>query len=125
METGVLTFLDVSPQKKMLVELAVTERDRSRGLMYRTHLADGHGMLFVDTGPAKVQTFWMHNTCIPLDMLFIDNDGRIAGILEQVPPMNDKRRAISCPTNHVLEVPAGWTRKNGIKAGQRVALPSW
>ena len=123
MKTGILVFSDVSPQKSIKVELAITETERMRGLMYRTHLADGRGMLFLDNGAPRVQSFWMRNTCIPLDMMFIDKDGRIAGILENVPPMNDKRRSITCRTNHVLEVPAGWSRKNGIRAGQKVILP--
>lgn len=123
MKTAALMFPGVSPKKTIEVELAITEKERARGLMYRTHLADGHGMLFIDNGPPRIQSFWMHNTCIPLDMLFIDEEGRIAGILENVPPMNDKHRSISCRTNHVLEVPAGWSRKNGVKAGQKVILP--
>lgn len=123
MKTAVLVFSGVSPHKTIEVELAITDKERARGLMYRTHLADGHGMLFIDNGPPRIQSFWMRNTCIPLDMLFIEKGGRIAGILENVPPMNEKSRSISCRTNHVLEVPAGWSRKNGIKAGQKVILP--
>ncbi len=123
MRTEIITFVGVAPHKKILAEVAVSERERTRGLMYRTKLSDGHGMLFVEKGSARIQSFWMRNTCIPLDMLFIDKEGRIAGILENVPPMNEQRRSIPCPVNYVLEVPAGWCRKNDIKAGQRVVLP--
>ena len=67
-------------------------------------------------------TFWMHNTCIPLDMLFLDDDGTIVGIQENTPTMNDSTFDVGCPSRNVLEVNAGFTRKYGIKAGQRVEL---
>lgn len=66
------------------------------------------------------RTFWMRNTCIPLDMLFIAADGTILGILEQVPVMNDGPRTVPCPAAHVLEVNAGWCRKRAVRAGMRV-----
>jgi hypothetical protein len=81
------------------------------------------GMLFDFPGREQVQSFWMRNTCIPLDMLFITDDGFIAGILENVPTMNDASRSIPCPVRYVLEVNAGWTRKHGVRAGQIVELP--
>lgn len=107
---------------QLVVELARTEGERQKGLMYRTALADGRGMLF-DMGERSDHTFWMRNTCIPLDMIFIDNDGTIVGILEQVPVLNEAFRAVGCPSAHVLEVPAGWSRKAGVRPGQKVALP--
>lgn len=103
------------------VELMLTDPHRARGLMYRTSLGDQQGMLFAWERPA-VRSFWMRDTCLPLDMLFIDADGYIAGILENVPPMNDASRGIDCEVPYVLEVNAGFTRKNGIFAGQRVRL---
>jgi uncharacterized membrane protein (UPF0127 family) len=57
-------------------------------------------------------------------MLFITGDGFIAGILENVPTMNDASRSIPCPVRYVLEVNAGWTRAHGIRAGQSVTLPN-
>jgi len=64
----------------------------------------------------------MRNTCIPLDMLFITADGTIAGILEQVPVMNDAPRTVPCQVAHVLEVKAGWCRERGVRAGMRVTF---
>jgi uncharacterized protein len=80
-----------------------------------------HGMLF-SWETEQVQAFWMKNTCIPLDMLFVAKDNTIAGILEQVPTLNEASRSIPCPVAHVLEVNAGYCRKHGIRAGQRIAL---
>ena len=80
-----------------------------------------HGMLF-SWETEEVQSFWMRNTCIPLDMLFIARDNTIAGILEQVPTLNEDPRSIPCPVAHVLEVNAGYCRKHGVRAGQKIAL---
>ena len=90
---------------------------------YRTHMQTDQGMLF-SWNNQEVRTFWMHNTCLPLDMLFIAADGTIAGVLEQVPTLNDASRTIPCPVAHVLELNAGWARAHGVKAGQKVkSLP--
>jgi len=62
----------------------------------------------------------MQNTCIPLDMLFITEDGTIAGILEQVPTLNTQSREVPCPVRHVLELNAGWVRLHGVAPGQHV-----
>jgi hypothetical protein len=64
----------------------------------------------------------MRNTCLALDMLFIDQDGIISGILEQVPPMNETSRRINCLSAHVLEVRAGWTRTYGVSPGQKITI---
>jgi uncharacterized membrane protein (UPF0127 family) len=112
-------FPESKDAPRLEVELMLSEAHQERGLMYRKSLADDRGMLFV-WPEASVHTFWMHNTCIPLDMLFIDDQGYIAGIVENAPTLNDDSRSIDCPVNHVLEVNAGWSRKHGVKAGQRV-----
>jgi uncharacterized membrane protein (UPF0127 family) len=123
LEKGRVAFPDAPGSPAIEVELAQKGEERARGLMYRTHLAENSGMLFVNMGPPRVQSFWMRNTCIPLDMMFITKDGFIAGILENVPVMNDDRRSVECPVSYVLEVNAGWSRKSGVRAGQTVALP--
>jgi hypothetical protein len=107
---------------EVAVELAKTDRDRERGLMYRRELGDGRGMLFAFE-EERVLTFWMHNTCIPLDMIFIARDGTIVGIEESTPTMSDETFSPGCPASYVLEVDAGWSRSHGIRAGTKVALP--
>ena len=118
---GSVMFLDAPQHPSVNVEVARSPSHRQRGLMYRTELAAGQGMLF-SWSNAETRSFWMHNTCIPLDMLFIADDGTIAGILEQVPPMNETSRTIPCPARHVLEVPAGYCRQHGVKAGQKIRI---
>ena len=103
-------------------ELARSDRARERGLMFRTAMAEDHGMLF-EMGAHVVQSFWMKNTCLPLDMLFLDEDGTIVGLLENVPTLNLEERTVGCPSSYVLEMNAGWARRHGVRAGQKIALP--
>lgn len=118
-----ISFLDAPGTPRIMVELAVTQDERQKGLMFRTHLGENTGMLFVFFGPERIHSFWMHNTCIPLDMIFLAEDGVIVGIIENVSTLSDERRSIDCPSKYVLEVNAGWSRRHGVKAGQRVELP--
>jgi uncharacterized membrane protein (UPF0127 family) len=103
------------------VEIADTPATEERGLMYRTKLGAEQGMVFVWRNES-IRTFWMHNTCLPLDMLFVAKDGTIAGVLEQVPVLNDRPRQVHCPVAYVLEVNAGWSRRHGVKPGMKLEL---
>jgi uncharacterized membrane protein (UPF0127 family) len=103
-------------------ELAQSEHDSSRGLMYRKSLPEGRGMLF-DLRFRDDHKFWMHNTCIPLDLIYVDEDGLIVGIIENAPTLDDEARGVGCPSRWVLEVNAGWSRRHGVKAGQHLKLP--
>ena len=104
------------------VELAVTDDDRGRGLMFRRELPDGTGMLF-DFGRDQEVAMWMQNTLIPLDMLFITAGGRIVRIAENTEPMSTRIIPSGGPVRAVLEVIGGTAKKYGIAAGDRVAHP--
>lgn len=117
---GKIAFKDAGG-KEIDVEIAENDHTRERGLMYRKSMDQERGMIFLFDQRID-HTFWMKNTCIPLDMLFIDDDGVIVGIEENVPTMNKESRSVGCASRYVLEVNAGWTRKNGVKAGQHVEL---
>ncbi len=101
------------------VELATNTAERALGLMFRKELPEGHGMLFDFQTDQQVQ-FWMHNTYIPLDMIFIAADGRIAHVAENAKPMSDDLIPSVRPVRAVLEVIAGTARKFGIATGDRV-----
>ncbi len=118
---GAVRFKEAPGAPRIQVERALTPAEHERGLMYRTKLADHHGMLFEWKDETR-RVFWMHNTCIPLDMLFIAKDGTIAGILEQVPVLNDRPRGVPCNAGYVLEVNAGWCRRHSIKPGTHVTF---
>lgn len=109
------------------VELAANEEQRSLGLMERTSLPDGAGMLFLyDSVQDSTASFWMFRTRIPLDIAFIDSTGTIASITRMVPC--ESINPDFCPTypagvrfSHALEVPAGYFERAGIRVGDRVS----
>jgi uncharacterized membrane protein (UPF0127 family) len=98
------------------LEIASTPGERSKGLMYRKSLAENHGMIFIYP---EMQTadFWMKDTYIPLDMIFIDNNFKVVGILKDVPVNNEKKRSVGAQSQYVVELSAGASKKNGIAAG--------
>ena len=104
------------------VEMATTDAERAQGLMNRKELPEGQGMLF-DFQRDQEVGFWMKNTYIPLDMIFIRSDGRIMRIAENTEPLSEKIVPSNSPVRGVLEVIAGTTRKLGIAVGDRVAHP--
>lgn len=101
------------------VELASTPEQRERGLMFREHMAADAGMLFVFDQPA-LQTFWMKNTLIPLDMIFLSPDREIVGIVANAEPLTLTGRGVNEPSQFVLEINGGLAARLGIRAGQRM-----
>jgi uncharacterized membrane protein (UPF0127 family) len=118
-----LGFVGAANAPKLEAEVARSPDETERGLMFRTSMPADHGMVFL-MGAHDEHTFWMRNTCIPLDMLFVDSDGTIVGILENVPTLNEDPRTVGCASNYVVETNAGWCRSHGVKAGQKIALPT-
>ncbi|MBN1205211.1 MAG: DUF192 domain-containing protein [Myxococcaceae bacterium] len=101
------------------VEVAATPEARTRGLMWREELAAGKGMLFLFP-EEEVQSFWMRNTLIPLDMLFITTQLKVAGIVERAEPRSLVSRSVGVPSQYVLEVPGGWSQSVGVTKGSAV-----
>lgn len=101
------------------VEIAETPAKRELGLQYRRELADNRGMLFLFP-LEKENAFWMKNTPISLDMVFIDASHRIVGIIEKTVPFSTESRSVSVPSQFVLEIKAGLSRRHGFEAGDRV-----
>jgi len=104
---------------RVRVEVADTSREREQGLMHRKRLDPDAGMLFVYPFDS-LQSFWMKNTYIPLDMIFIGNNRRIVGIAENTKPLSLKRIQVDTPSRFILEVNAGFAKKHGIREGSRV-----
>ena len=105
------------------VDLAVTNEERQRGLMYRRSVPEFYGMLFDFKDEQEVQ-MWMKNTYVPLDMIFIQADGRIHSIAENTVPESERIIPSRGPVRAVLEVVGGTARKLGIRPGDRVAAPA-
>jgi uncharacterized membrane protein (UPF0127 family) len=112
-KTGVHTFA---------VEMAVTPEETSRGLMYRRDLPEGRGMLF-DFKREQEAAFWMKNTYISLDMIFIRGDGRIRRIAENAQPLSERLVPSGGRVRAVLEVIAGTAKKLALAPGDRVDHP--
>jgi uncharacterized protein len=104
------------------VEVVDNDADRAKGLMFRKELPEGKGMLF-DFKREQDVSFWMENTYIPLDMLFIRGDGRILRIAENTEPLSTRMIPSGGPVLAVLEVIGGTARKLGLAPGDRVASP--
>ena len=105
-------------------EIANTMKKRAEGLMYREYLAKDRGMLFT-FDQAQPWTFWMKNTPIPLDMIFINRDLKIVGIVEQTVPFSLDSRSVDAPSQYVLEINGGLARRHGIQTGDRVRFDSF
>ena len=102
-------------------EVAASDPARTRGLMWRSELPEGKGMLFI-FARQEVRSFWMRNTLIPLDLIFIAEDKKIVGIVRQAEPKTTSPRGVKAPSLYVLEVPGGWAEKNGIQPGSPVDI---
>ena len=121
-EQGTLEIATKSGVRVFSVELAVTDDERAKGLMFRKEVPEGYGMLF-DFKKEQMVTMWMKNTYISLDMIFIGDNGRIARIAERTTPESENIISSGQPVRAVLEVVAGTAKKLGIAAGDKVAHP--
>jgi uncharacterized protein len=124
MRQDTLRILSGGTEHSFAIEVASTEKEKALGLMFRTELKDNQGMLFPYTVERGLQ-MWMHNTYIPLDMLFIRADGTIVRIEEQAEPLSDRVISSGSPVLAVLEIPGGAAARLGIKAGDKVRYPTF
>jgi uncharacterized membrane protein (UPF0127 family) len=106
------------------VWVADTPERRAQGLMWIRELAEDRGMLFVFT-PVQYTSFWMQNTYVSLDLLFVAADGRIVNIVAQATPLSTAPLESAAPVRGVLEVPAGTAGRLGIRPGDRVVHPAF
>ena len=102
-----------------MVEVAETVEQQAQGLMFRERLGPSEGMIFPFASP-RPASFWMKNTLIPLDMIFIRPDGTIARIAENAEPLSERTVPSGEPVVAVLEVAGGTAARLGLKAGDRV-----
>ena len=108
-----------SPPITVEVEVARTPAQTQRGLMFRRELAPDRGMLFL-FARERQQSFWMRNTLIPLDMIFITSELRVLGVVENAEPETEDPREVPGLSQFVLEVNAGFARAHGIGPGTAV-----
>jgi uncharacterized membrane protein (UPF0127 family) len=120
--TAELTIVSASGRHRFKVELAETPEQMAQGLMFRRSLAEDAGMLFDYKSPTEA-TMWMRNTLIPLDMLFVDAQGRIVNINQRAVPQSLDVISAAAPVRAVIELNGGTAARLGIAPGDRVEYP--
>jgi len=118
-----LTVTTKAGPREFEVEIADDDRERGLGLMFRRSMGDDEGMLF-DFGAEQPASFWMRNTYIPLDMLFIKADRTIDSIAERTTPLSEKSVASKGDVRYVLEINGGLSDTLGIAPGDTISGPA-
>jgi uncharacterized protein len=120
--TSHLMIVSATGPHRFNVEVAETPGQMEQGLMFRRSLAPDAGMLF-DFRKPTIATMWMRNTLIPLDMLFVDQQGLIVNIAQRAVPESDQTIAAAAPVRVVIELNGGTAERLGIQPGDRVLNP--
>jgi len=121
---GELEFVGKSNKehmRKIDIELAENDDERSQGLMYRRSMDDTKGMLFIFQRE-EPQSFWMKNTVIPLDIIYVNSKMEIVKIFKNTVPFSEKSLPSEKPATYVVEVIGGYTDKYGIKEGDLISF---
>jgi hypothetical protein len=120
---GELSFIksgsDAAVKKTIDIEIAETDSTMAQGLMYRKSMQDNQGMLFIYDRPER-HSFWMKNTIISLDIIFVDETKEIINIYHSTTPKSLKSLPSTRPALYVVEVNSGFTEKNDIKEGDKI-----
>lgn len=107
--------------RTITLEFAITPAERTMGLMHRTSIEPDAGMLFIFTDD-KPRTFWMKNTLIPLDIIFLDADGTVQNVAQGERMVESGYHSLR-PARMVLELNVGWCAQHGLKAGDVIDMP--
>lgn len=121
---GVLSFIGKEKGdtiRTIDIEIAETDDERAKGLMDRKSMADSQGMLFIFTAPEE-QSFWMKNTYISLDILYVDEKMEIVSIQKYATPLSEESLPSFKKAQYVVEVNAGFCDKNKIKYGDKITF---
>ncbi|HUB08485.1 MAG TPA: DUF192 domain-containing protein [Myxococcales bacterium] len=118
---GEVVIVSRAGSTPLTVEVAADDHSREVGLMFRRQVPSGSGMLFAFPA-SSVHSFWMKNTLVPLDMIFVGADLRIAGIVENAAPLTLISRRVAAPSQYVLEVAGGTAFAHGWQTGDRLEL---
>lgn len=116
------TLLRISPHMFINLEIAQTPQERARGLMFRKNLQKNQGMLFVFPKPLA-HSFWMKNTLIPLDLIWLDHEKKIVYYQDEIPPCNESECRIYSPpadmkASYVIEIQSGLRKKLNLEKGK-------
>ena len=119
---GVLQFLSPKQDFRSAIDIEIAQDDSKRqlGLMYRDKLAENQGMLFVFEGD-DTRSFWMKNTVLPLDMIFVNSHSQIVTIHKNTTPYSEQSYTSTKPAQYVVEVNAGYADRHKISVGDHIA----
>ncbi len=120
-EEGSLKFLKSSGEliREIRLEVADDQAQRAQGMMYRKSVPTDTGMIFLFDEEAP-QSFWMKNTYVPLDIIFVSADKKIVNIHQNTTPLSEQRYPSTAPAKYVVEVAAGYTAAYGINPGDEI-----
>lgn len=120
---GTLSFFVSQTRDTVTIDIEVADHQEEimRGLMYRPQMDEYRGMLFVFPGEEQ-RSFWMKNTYISLDILFVDNDRKIVKVQESTQPLSTEAVLSYRPAKYVIEVNAGFAARHGIREGDKVSF---
>lgn len=128
---GIIILFTLFNQKKyekftnkyqVKAKISRTPNEIRKGLMFiKNKLSENHGMLF-KMKTKSIHSFWMKNTYIPLDMIFINKDGKVVGFKKNRKPLSLKSSSIGKPSDYVLEMNGGWSDKVGLKIGDTILI---
>ncbi len=113
---ALVTFHALPGDAVVQVEVAATPAARTKGLMYRQSLATNAGMVFVFANE-EVLSFWMKNTYVALDMIFLSANKTVVGVVAHAEPLTETPRGVDAPAQYVVEVNASYAQEHGIVAG--------
>lgn len=118
---GELQFLDPDGKQIVAIDIEIADDDarREQGLMYRPSMEDRNGMLFL-FDEEEPQSFWMKNTIIPLDIIYVNAQKEIVHIAQNTQPYSEKAIPSGAPAQYVIEVNAGFSAEYGVHEGDRV-----
>ncbi|MBY8975000.1 DUF192 domain-containing protein [Rhodobacteraceae bacterium NNCM2] len=120
----IVTILIGDEARDFDVEIARTPEEQSRGLMFRPSMAENAGMLFV-MEPERPASFWMRNTMISLDLLFVDGAGVVESIAADAVPFSERTMESQGPVRAVLEINGGLSARLGIAPGTQLIHPAF
>jgi uncharacterized protein len=120
-DEGDLKFIDKNGKEIAKIDIEIAEKDaeRNQGLMYRTHMGEFQGMLFLFDKPAS-QAFWMHNTYISLDIIYVNEKKEVVSIQKNAAVQSDQSLPSLKPAQYVVEVNAGFSDRYGIVVGTKI-----
>jgi hypothetical protein len=119
--TAVVFYPDGGEDRMYSLERAQAPHEQQRGLMDRRTMVENGGMIFINQDE-EIRRFWMRNTVLPLDLIFLDSLGRIVSFRENCPPFSDELEPSTGPARYVIELRAGQVADMGLRPGDRAEL---